>query len=63
MTCRRMRAEPLPWKPGDYIQTPDDAIASIEAALEEVWPEGIKTALRAVSDSEGLSALARKKPD
>jgi probable addiction module antidote protein len=55
-----MSVEPLPWKPGDYIKTPDDAIAYIEAALEEVGPEGIKAALRVISDSEGMSALARR---
>jgi len=55
-----MRAEPLPWRPGANTKTPDDAIAYIEAALEEVGPEGIKAALRAISDSEGMSALARK---
>lgn len=55
-----MTLKTSPWKPGEYIKSPDDAIAYIEASLEEVGPEGIKAALRAISDSEGMSALARK---
>ncbi|MEX1250524.1 MAG: addiction module antidote protein [Hyphomonas sp.] len=55
-----MTLKTFPWSPGEYIKTPDDAIAYIEAALEEVGPEGIKAALRGVADSEGMSALARK---
>jgi len=55
-----MALQTSPWKPGDYIKTPDDAIACIQAALEEVGPECVKAALRAIADSEGVSALARK---
>ncbi len=55
-----MTLQTFPWKPGEYVKTPDDAIAYIEAALEEVGPEGIKAALRVIADSEGMSALARK---
>lgn len=37
-----MTLKTSPWKPGEYSRTPGDAIACIEAALEEVGPEGIK---------------------
>ena len=46
-----MTLKTSPWKPGEYSRTPGDAIACIEAALEDVGPEGIKAALRALQDS------------
>lgn len=49
-----------PFRPGDHIQTAEDAILFIEAAIEEVGPENIKPLLRAVADSIGMTSLAEK---
>jgi probable addiction module antidote protein len=55
-----MTLKTRPWKPCAYVKTPDDAIAYIEAALEEAGTEGIKAALRVIAESDGMSALTRK---
>lgn len=55
-----MALKTKPFRPSDYIQTAEDVIAFIEAAMEEVGPENIKPLLRAVADSVGMTALAEK---
>lgn len=53
-------AKTKPFRPADHVQTAQDAVLFIEAALEEAGPENIKPALRAVADSIGMTELAER---
>ncbi|MDP1556799.1 MAG: putative addiction module antidote protein [Hyphomonas sp.] len=55
-----MALKTTPFVPGHYILTPEDAIAFIEGAIEEVGPEHMKPVLRAVAESVGMTALAER---
>ncbi len=55
-----MAIKTLPFDAADYIETPDDATAFMEAAFESGDPAEILLALRTVSRSKGMSAVANK---
>ena len=43
-----------------HIDTPEDAVRYIEAALDEVGPEHLKSALLGIAHSKGMTLLAEK---
>jgi len=50
-----------PYKTTDYLNTPDDISAYIEAAMEDGDPVALLTALRNVADvTGGMTALSRE---
>lgn len=55
-----MAAKTKPYVFGAFVRTPDEVRAYIDAALEEVGPDHLKAALRAIADSEGMTALAQR---
>jgi probable addiction module antidote protein len=50
----------LPWNTEDYLQTPADVAAYLEAAFEDGDPELINHALGAVARSKGMTGIARR---
>jgi len=54
------KAKTRPFQFGETVKTVEDARTYIDAALEEVGPEHLKTVLRAIAESEGMTALAER---
>jgi probable addiction module antidote protein len=50
----------LPWDSADYLKTPEDIAAYLEAAFEDGDPELISLALGAVARSKGMTEIARR---
>jgi probable addiction module antidote protein len=50
----------LPWDSADYLKTPEDIVAYLEAAFEDGDPELISLALGAVARSKGMTEIARR---
>ena len=50
----------LPWDSADYLTTPEDIAAYLEAAFEDGDPELISLALGAVARSKGMTEIARR---
>ena len=50
----------LPWDSADYLKTPEDVAAYLEAAFEDGDPELISLALGAVARSKGMTEIARR---
>ena len=50
----------LPWKVEDYLETPADVAAYLEAVFEDGDPELINHALGAVARSKGMTGIARR---
>ena len=48
------------WDPVDYLETPDDAIAYLEAAFEDGDPRVIAAALGDVARRRGMTSVAAK---
>ncbi len=55
-----MALKTRPFKFGEFVKTAEDAETYIDAALEEVGPEHLTSILRAIADSEGMTALAER---
>lgn len=55
-----MTVKTKPFYPSDHIQTTEDAVFFIEAAIEEIGPENIKPLLRAIAGSVGMTTLAEQ---
>lgn len=49
----------LPWKTEDYLETPADVAAYLEAVFEDGDPAFISYALGAAARSKGMTAIAR----
>ena len=49
-----------PFDPADFLQTDEDIIAYLDAAMEDNDPAFIAGALGDVARSKGMSAIARK---
>ena len=54
------RAKTRPWDPVEHLETPDDAIAYIEAAFEDGDPRVITAALGDVARRQGMTSVAAK---
>ena len=52
--------ETRPFDPASYLQTEDDILYYLEAAMEGNDPKHIASALGDVARSKGMSAIARK---
>lgn len=50
----------LPWKPEDYLDTPEAVVGYLEAVFEEDDPEAITEALGVVARSKGMTEIARR---
>jgi probable addiction module antidote protein len=55
-----MATETAPYDSADYLQTPDDIAAYLEAAFEDGDPAMITHALGVVARAEGMSEIARR---
>ena len=53
-------AKTRPWDPVEYLETPDDAIAYLEAAFEDGDPRVIAAAVGDVARRRGMTAVAAK---
>ena len=49
-----------PWDPAEYLETPDDAIAYLEAAFEDGDPRVIAAAVGDVARRQGMTSVAAK---
>ena len=49
-----------PWDPVEYLETPDDAIAYLEAAFEDGDPRVIAAAVGDVARRRGMTSVAAK---
>lgn len=47
-----------PWDPAEYLETPDDVIAYLEAAFEDGDPRVIAAAVGDVARSRGMTSVA-----
>lgn len=54
-----MAIETKPFEAADYLKTPGQVAAYLEAWLEDGTPEEIRNALRTVARSRGMAAVAR----
>jgi len=50
----------LPWKTEDFLETPEDIAAYLEAVFEDGDPELISHALGVIARSKGMTAIARR---
>jgi probable addiction module antidote protein len=55
-----MALKVYPFDPADHLQTEDDILYYLEAAMEENDPKHIASALGDVARSKGMSEIARK---
>ena len=49
-----------PWDPVEYLETPDDVIAYLEAAFEDGDPRVIAAAVGDVARRQGMTSVAAK---
>ena len=49
-----------PWDPAEYLETPDDVIAYLEAAFENGDPRVIAAAVGDVARSQGMTSVAAR---
>ncbi len=54
------RVKTRPWDPAEYLESPEDAIAYLEAAFEDGDPRVIVGALGDVARCRGMTAVAAK---
>lgn len=54
-----MASDLKPFDSADYLNTPEDVAAYLEAWLEDGSPEEIRSALRTVARSKGMASVAR----
>ncbi|HZK89280.1 MAG TPA: addiction module antidote protein [Stellaceae bacterium] len=50
----------VPWRTEDYLETPEDIAAYLEAVFEDGDPELIAHALGTIARSKGMTELARR---
>jgi probable addiction module antidote protein len=50
----------IPWHTEDYLETPGDIAAYLEAVFEDGDPELINHALGAIARSKGMTEIARR---
>jgi probable addiction module antidote protein len=55
-----MAIETTKWDSADYLKTPEDIAAYLEAVFEDGDPELIAHALGVVARAEGMTAVAKK---
>lgn len=55
-----MALKVLPFDPAEHLQTEEDILYYLEAAMEENDPKHIASALGDVARSKGMSEIARK---
>lgn len=55
-----MALETAPYDTADYLKTPEDIAAYLEAVFEDGDPELITRALGVVARAEGMTAVAKK---
>ncbi len=55
-----LRANTRPWDPAEYLETPADIAAYLEAAFEDGDPRVITAALGNIARSKGMTAIATK---
>jgi probable addiction module antidote protein len=48
------------WDPADYIETPEDVVAHLEAALEENDMDFLLSTIGHICRSKGMTEIARK---
>ena len=53
-------AKTRPWDPVEYLETPDDAIAYLEAAFEDGDPHVIAAAVGDVARRRGMTTVAAR---
>ncbi len=49
-----------PWDAADYIETPEDVVEFLQAALEENDPAVLTEALGVVARAKGMTAIAQR---
>ena len=57
---KRKKTKTLPWKSEDYLETPEDVSAYLEAVFEDGDPKLIGHALGVVARSKGMTEVARR---
>jgi len=55
-----MPLETKPWDPAEYLNSPEDVAAYLEAVLEDGDPAAIARALGAIARARGMSEVARE---
>jgi probable addiction module antidote protein len=50
----------IPWHTEDFLETPEDIAAYLEAVFEDGDPELINHALGAIARSKGMTEIARR---
>ncbi|MBB5707091.1 addiction module antidote protein [Sphingopyxis panaciterrulae] len=55
-----MAIETKPWDAADYLNTPEDIAAYLDAYLEDGTSEEIREALKTIARSHGMTLLAKE---
>lgn len=55
-----MTTQTHPWDASDYLETEEDIVAYLEAAIEEGDPSLMAAALRDIARSKGMTQIARE---
>jgi len=54
-----MPIETLPWDAADYLKSPEDELAYLEAAVEDGDPRLVAAALGDIARARGMSQIAK----
>jgi probable addiction module antidote protein len=55
-----MPIETLPWDAADYLKSPEDELAYLEAAVEDGDPRLVAAALGDIARARGMSQIAKE---